>query len=129
MVDQWEAGETVPTREQVDMLAALTLKPAEWFYRPAQDWELEPSRTFICDRSRRGENGLTVLETHIDYAGVLHVEQLTPDRPARRERKAKASVPAVAVRPGKCKTHPTEPANRCRCCRSEAIAAKDEEIQ
>jgi hypothetical protein len=32
MVDQWENGELVPTREQVIRLAHLTEMPTRWFY-------------------------------------------------------------------------------------------------
>lgn len=86
-VDEWESGDRVPTRAQVEALAELTNYPVGFFYRPVEDWEHEPQRIFICERDRRGENGLTIVETHVDWTGVLQVKQLTPDRPARRERK------------------------------------------
>lgn len=33
-VDRWEAGEEVPTRHQLDLLAALTGFPLGYFFRP-----------------------------------------------------------------------------------------------
>lgn len=86
MVDQWEAGELVPTRAQIERLAAYTRMPASWFYRPVEDWEQEISRVFICDRSRRGNNGLTVIDSHIDYSGVLHRNIVQEGPPDRRKR-------------------------------------------
>lgn len=99
-VDQWEAGELVPTRHQVELLAELTGYPVEFFYRPFTEADAEPWRMFICERDRRGENGLTILETHVDYAGVLQVKQLTPDRPPRRERKPKATEEKKTITSG-----------------------------
>lgn len=93
MVDQWEAGELTPTRAQIELLAELTKHPPEWFYRPVEGWE-QPTRIFICDGRRRGENRLTIVESHVDWAGVLHTRQLTPDRPAYRPKPARAPKPA-----------------------------------
>lgn len=87
MVDQWEAGELVPTRAQVEKLAAYTGFPPEWFYRVVEDREHETSRTFICDRTRRGNNGLTIIESHIDYSGVLHYEVIQEGPPDRRKKR------------------------------------------
>jgi hypothetical protein len=111
MVDQWEAGELVPTRTQIEKLAKLTDFPIEWFYRPADELG-GPMRLFICERHRRGENGLTVLDTHIDWAGVLHVQQLTPDRPLYRPPKPRTPDPKQA--PG---AHdPVEDPDAPGCC-------------
>ncbi len=90
MVDDWEAGKYLPTPEQVAKLAEMTGHPVEFFYRPAD--ELDGTVTFICDRRRRGENALTVIKTNVDYDGVLHREQLTPDRPPYRPRKPATPV-------------------------------------
>lgn len=92
MVDRWEEGLLVPTRAQVERLALLTQMPVGFFYKPVADWEMQPARMFICQMGRRDDNGLTILETHIDYAGVQHVKQLTPDRPPYRERKPKTAT-------------------------------------
>ncbi len=97
MVDEWEDGLRVPTPAQVELLAKLTKMPVAFFYKPVQDWEMQPARMFLCQMGRRGDNGLTILETHIDYAGVQHVKQLTPDRPPYRPRKPKtAAAPPAA---------------------------------
>jgi DNA-binding transcriptional regulator YiaG len=37
MVDQWESGELVPTREQVELLAELTQYPVHYFYIPIKE--------------------------------------------------------------------------------------------
>lgn len=95
MVDQWEAGELVPTPGQVEKLAQLTGFPVGFFYKPVAEWEAQPVRTFICSRARRGENGLTIVESYVDWAGVLQVRELTPPRPAYRPKKPK---PASAVK-------------------------------
>jgi hypothetical protein len=87
-VDAWEDGTHVPTDEQVKLLAALTGFPEEFFHQPVEDTEQNPIRVFVCDGRRRGENRLTVVESWTDWAGVAHLRQLTPDRPAYRPRKA-----------------------------------------
>jgi hypothetical protein len=92
MVDDWEAGKYLPTDEQVKKLAALTGRPEAFFYRPCDELR-EPMRVFLCDMRRRGENGLTIIESHVDWDGVLHREQLTPDRPPYRPRKAPPKPP------------------------------------
>lgn len=86
MVDEWEDGTRVPTRGQMEKLAELTKMPVEYFYRPFDEAEAAPARTFICDRSRRGENGLTIVESHVGWDGVLMVKELTPPRPPKRQR-------------------------------------------
>lgn len=48
-VDQWEAGEVVPTREQVEALAKLTRFPVTFFYMPIT---VSIGPMFIC-----GEDG------------------------------------------------------------------------
>ena len=105
MVDQWEAGELVPTPGQVEKLAELTGFPVAYFYKPVEEWETQPVRTFICNRNRRGENGLTILESHIDWAGVLHVEELTPPRPPYRPTKPAQTPPAPRARPARPGAH------------------------
>lgn len=74
MVDEWEAGKRAPTVEQIVALAALTKMPVAFFYRPI-DALAEPTRTFICDRSRRGDNGLTIIKSWVDPSGILHRER------------------------------------------------------
>lgn len=86
MVDEWEAGIRLPTPAQIDRLARLTGYPAAWFTTPVEDWETRPVRTFICERGRRPENRLTVVESHIDWDGVLWVEELTLPKPPYRPR-------------------------------------------
>lgn len=121
MVDEWEDGTRVPTRAQIERLAEYTGFLPEWFYRPADELG-GPMRLFICDRGRRGDNGLTILNTHVSWDGVLHVEQETPDRPPRRPPKPKpapASVPVVAPatpRPGRERHTPVEDADAPGCC-------------
>ena len=100
MVDQWEAGELVPTVGQVEKLAELTGFPVAFFYKPVADWEHEPLVVRICQRGRRGDNGTSVIKSWIDWAGVLHSEELTPPRPAYRPPKPKpaATPPSAAAR-------------------------------
>jgi hypothetical protein len=122
MVDRWEDGTLVPTRSQVERLAVYTDFPAEWFYRPADELagtQDDPMRVFICERQRRGENGLTVAESWVDWAGVLHQRQVTPDRPAYRPAKPKpATLPlAAAVRPRAGAHVPEEDPESPGCCR------------
>ncbi|GAA4209484.1 hypothetical protein GCM10022252_76080 [Streptosporangium oxazolinicum] len=47
MVDDWEAGKTVPTPEQIEALARLTAYPVEFFYLPAPP----PMIANLCRRS------------------------------------------------------------------------------
>jgi len=90
MVDQWEAGESVPTREQVERLAELTGFPVEWFYRPADELGGE-MRLFICERGRRTHKALTIVKSWVDWSGVLHVEEETPPKPAYRSKRSHGS--------------------------------------
>lgn len=53
-VDQWEAEELVPTREQVQALARLTDFPVEFFYEPP---EPITGMQFIC-----GEDGCQIID-------------------------------------------------------------------
>lgn len=96
MVDQWEAGELMPTRDQVELLAAYTGFPVAFFYKPVEEWETQPTRTFMCQMGRRGDNGLTITESWIDWEGVRHLEVLTPPRPPYRPPKPKSDPPAPA---------------------------------
>lgn len=105
MVDQWEAGELVPTREQIERLAVLTHMPVAYFYEPAADWEEEPARFFLCDRSRR-KHALTIIESHIGWDGVLQERELTPPHPPLRGRSEK---PAAILTPP-VHTDPSRPA-------------------
>jgi len=91
-VDRWEDGTLVPTHAEVLRLAALTAFPADWFYRPVEDFEQQPTRTFLCERRRRPENALTVVDSHIDEHGVLHVDEVTPPKPPYHPR-PEATVP------------------------------------
>jgi hypothetical protein len=52
-VDLWEAGELVPTDEQVRLLAELTEMPFEFFYLPCDQGDRPPSSMWMCDRSKR----------------------------------------------------------------------------
>ncbi|GHE31970.1 hypothetical protein GCM10017673_38420 [Streptosporangium violaceochromogenes] len=51
MVDQWESGELVPTRAQIEALAKLTDYPPDFFYWPVEAHERRGT-TFLCSRSR-----------------------------------------------------------------------------
>lgn len=120
MVDQWEAGELTPTRAQIEKLAELTHFPPEFFYKAVQDWEHEPATMFLCQMGRRGDNGLTIIRSHVDWSGVLQVEQLTPDRPAYRPpRPKKPATVAVSQEPTPGRRHKPqeEPGvpGWCRC--------------
>lgn len=93
MVDDWESGKYLPTPEQVQRLAAMTGRPVAYFYQPVKDWERYPHRVFLCDRTRRGDNGLTVIESYIGWDGVIHIEELTPPRPPYRPRTTTTEAP------------------------------------
>jgi len=100
MVDDWEAGRSLPTPEQVERLAALTGHPVGWFYASAEAWETEPTRIFMCQRNRRPENALTVVRSWVDWDGVQHIEQETPERPPYRPRRPRTpSTPETTVPP------------------------------
>lgn len=97
MVDDWEAGKSFPTPAQVQKLSEMTGFPVAWFYAPADELGGE-MRVFVCDRSRRGENGLTILRSWVDWDGVLQVVEETPPRPPKRRAAAKPP-PAAAQAP------------------------------
>jgi hypothetical protein len=63
-VDLWEAGELVPTAEQVKALAALTGYPVEFFYLPVAPEEL--GITFVCSRSGPRGKRCQVIDTRPD---------------------------------------------------------------
>jgi hypothetical protein len=127
MVDDWEAGRSLPTPAQVKRLAALTGWPVSWFYRPVEDSEHERTRHFVCERDRRPENALTIAESWIDWDGVAHLEVLTPPapprRPARPRSAAKPAAPApTAAHHPSCPHHgTTRDPRRCGVCRSIRI--------
>lgn len=123
VVDRWEDGDLIPTRAHIEALAAYTDFPVEWFYRPADELagtEDNPLRMFICERSRRGENGLTVVESWVDWAGVMHQRQVTPDRPPYRPRTTAPPGPPPdpppRARPGK--HDPVEDPDTPGCCKT-----------
>jgi hypothetical protein len=124
MVDMWEAGELVPTRHQIELLAKLTGFDVEFFYLPVDNLfgtPDRPARTFLCQMGRRGDNGLTIIDSWTDWAGVLHRKQITPDRPPYRPGKTATLPPAVsataAARPARAGTHdPVEDPNAPGCC-------------
>jgi hypothetical protein len=109
MVDEWEAGTRLPTREQVERLAELTTMPVAYFYTPAEEWESRPTRTFICERNRRPENRLTIVESHIDWDGVLHRQELTPPKPPYRPRTRTPEAPVPARRTTRTGRAPARP--------------------
>lgn len=122
MVDKWESGEWVPTRHQIELLAQLTGFEPEFFYLPVDNLfgtADRPTRTFLCQMGRRGDNGLTIIDSWVDWTGVLHRKQITPDRPAYRPSKPRtvqlAPQPTASQpRPG---THdPVEDPNAPGCC-------------
>jgi transcriptional regulator with XRE-family HTH domain len=45
MVDEWESGERIPTREQIEALARLTGWPVKFFYLPPSSM---PGEIFLC---------------------------------------------------------------------------------
>lgn len=57
MVDEWETGERVPTKEQVNALARLTGFPVKFFYLPPPP---PAPGVFLC-----GEDGCRVLDDSI----------------------------------------------------------------
>lgn len=73
-VDGWELGETVPSAEQVELMAAFTGFPKVWFYRPMKPGPLlghrdgEPNFLWLC-----GPGGCTAVKSDwVDERGVLH---------------------------------------------------------
>jgi hypothetical protein len=49
-VDEWELGVSVPSRRQVELLAALCRMPVAYFYEPWDEVEAAAARVFICHR-------------------------------------------------------------------------------
>lgn len=95
MVDEWEQGIRLPTPEQVERLAVLTGAPVDWFTKPIEEGT---TRIFMCDRRRRTENALTIVETSVGWDGVLTVTELTPPKPPYRPRPdRKPDTPRQAV--------------------------------
>lgn len=89
-VDRWETGEEVPTGEQVQLLAALTGFPVEFFYAPV---EAGTVRTLMC-----GRGGLTVATETVDERGVSTT--VFEEHPKRRRKPAAAEQqPAGPVDP------------------------------
>jgi len=92
MVDEWEQGISLPTPEQVERLAVLTGTPVDWFTKPMEEGT---TRIFMCDRRRRTENALTIVESSVGWDGVLTVTEVTPPRPPYRPRPDRKSGRAV----------------------------------
>jgi hypothetical protein len=136
MVDDWEAGKSLPTQEQVERLAEMTGRPVEFFYLAPTGQEMKPTRFFICERGRRPQNALTVVESRIDERGVLHVDELTPPKPPYRPRTRTATrettVPApYRRRPADVVHVPHEDPDApgcCITCRRPVDAATDRHV-
>lgn len=54
MVDEWEEGKRIPTREQMEALADLTGFTADYFYMPLAPGE-RTGGIWLCQRSGRGK--------------------------------------------------------------------------
>jgi hypothetical protein len=71
-VDQWERGEVVPTREQVEALATLTDYPARWFYLRGDP---PTGVTWVCSRSGPKGKRCQVIDNRPDADVVpLHAQ-------------------------------------------------------
>jgi transcriptional regulator with XRE-family HTH domain len=116
MVDDWESGRSVPTATQIQRLAMLTGVPVARFCRPVEDWERHPARHFLCDRSQRPENALTIVETWINQGGVRRSCELTPPKPPSRRRAPKPRSERDQHHPH-CPTK-TGPVATCGVCQS-----------
>jgi hypothetical protein len=68
MVDDWETGKTVPTEAQIKRISIITGYPESFFSKPVDDAQMT-----IC-----GRHGCEIIVSHVDDAGVLHVEGHTP---------------------------------------------------
>lgn len=53
MVDQWEAGTRIPSAAQVELLAALTEFPVDFFYRPESP---TLGAIWMCSRKKPDRN-------------------------------------------------------------------------
>jgi hypothetical protein len=100
-VDEWEAGLRVPTRTQVEALAALTRMPVGYFYQPADEAEERGTRIFMCQRNRRPHNALTVAESRIGWDGVLQRDVLVEPRSPYQPRKTTPQPPRKAAMPAR----------------------------
>lgn len=113
MVDDWEAGNSVPTPAQVEALAALTRMPVAFFYDQA---EAGTTRMYLCDRSRRSENALTIIDTTIGWDGVQHttvvLEPRSPRRPPAKPRPAAPPAESFTDR-----HRPDPDPDNAGCCR------------
>lgn len=95
-VDSWELGETVPSEEQVEKMAAFAGMPKVWFYRPMTPGPLlgrdgEPGFIWMC-----GPSGCTAVASDwVDERGVLHYG----DEGQRESRKAVQGTLPVDVEP------------------------------
>jgi hypothetical protein len=117
-VDAWEAGEACPTPGQVVKLAEYTGHPVGWFYRPIPDELAKPHRVFICERGRRPENALTVVESSIGWDGVLKVDEIVSPKSPYRPRKPAAARQRPAADVDLSKPHePVEDPEAPGCCR------------
>jgi hypothetical protein len=96
MVDEWEAGTRLPQRWQIERLAKMTGRPVGYFYAQPEKWEQAPVRLFICQRNRRPENALTVVESWIDRAGVRQTRTLVEPRSPYRYRPRRQTAPKHA---------------------------------
>ena len=117
MVDEWEAGLRVPTREQVEALAELTGQPIGFFYRRIEPGEY-PTTTRICHRGR-GKKSTTVVSS-VDERGVMHVEvdpqpKLADVVPLPRRT---PSAPAGFTQPSRCRRPSTFTGSQPRCSRA-----------
>jgi transcriptional regulator with XRE-family HTH domain len=102
-VDLWEAGELVPTADQLARLAELTGYPVAWFYRePA---ELDPAGMWVCIRSGRGKGCYRGDDPRLDRA-----LRPRPDRLALPVDAASAPAPAAVLEP------PRDRAPECSGC-------------
>jgi transcriptional regulator with XRE-family HTH domain len=70
MVDEWESGERVPTKEQVRALARLTDFPVTFFYLPPPP---ALSGAIFC-----GDDGCQSLDTEADVTSSLPPHPATP---------------------------------------------------
>lgn len=77
-VDRWEAGLEVPSRRQVELLAALTGRNPEWFYEETP----APRAGYVCSRSSRG-CGTVVDGTVVDSPGIRSARR-TAERQAEQ---------------------------------------------
>lgn len=116
-VDAWEAGEAFATPVQIAKLAAYTGHPVGWFYQPIPDELAKPHRVFICERGRRPENALTVVESRIGWDGVLEINEIVSPKSPHRTRKPSAPKPRLAEVDLRKPHTPVEDPEVPGCCR------------